>query len=69
MKQGSTAMVIGVILAATFTGIALYIFFFPGIFPAGARENLKLYAMLTGAYGIWRFIRVWLAWRDGEKNI
>ncbi|TLU57637.1 MAG: hypothetical protein FDX18_07395 [Chlorobium sp.] len=68
MKQGSAALVTGLILAATFTGIALYILFSPGMFPSATREDLRLYALLTGAYGLWRFIRVWLAWREGEEN-
>jgi hypothetical protein len=63
-KQGSAAMITGVILGSTFIGIALYLIFFPDISPAGMKEDLRLYALLTGAYGIWRFIRVWLAWKE-----
>ena len=61
-------MVTGLLLAATFTGIALYILFSPGILPSAAKADLRLYALLTGAYGLWRFIRVYIAWREGKEN-
>ncbi len=57
-------MTTGLIMGITFVGIALYLLFFPDISPAGMKQDLRLYALLTGTYGVWRFIRVWLAWRE-----
>jgi hypothetical protein len=68
-KQGSAAMVTGMILGSTFIGIALYLLFFPDISPAGAKQDIRLYALLTGSYGLWRFIRIWLAWKKPEENV
>ncbi len=33
------------------------------------KQDLRLYALLTGAYGIWRIIRVWLAWKGAEEHV
>ncbi len=57
-------MTTGLIMGITFVGIALYLLFFPDISPAGMKQDLRLYALLTGTYGVWRFIRVWLTWRE-----
>ncbi len=62
-------MVTGLIMGSTFIAIALYLLFFPDISPAGMKGDLRFYALLTGAYGIWRFIRVWLAWKEVQENI
>lgn len=62
-------MIIGTLLALCFIGIALYLLFFPGTIPAASRDDLRLYALLTGAYGIWRLVRVWLARKDAEENV
>ncbi|ACF43031.1 hypothetical protein [Pelodictyon phaeoclathratiforme] len=67
MQKSAAGMVMGLLLGGTFIGIALYLLFFPDISPAGMKEDLRLYALLTGAYGIWRLIRVWLVWRAGEE--
>jgi hypothetical protein len=68
-KKGFAAMVTGVILGSMFIGIALYLLLFPDISPAGMKQDLRLYALLTGAYGIWRFIRVWLTWKEAQENV
>jgi hypothetical protein len=61
-------MVTGLIMGSIFIGIALYLLFFPDISPAGMKQDLRLYALLTGAYGFWRFIRVWLAWKADTRK-
>jgi hypothetical protein len=33
------------------------------------KEDLRLYALLTGAYGIWRFTRVWIVWKEAQENV
>jgi hypothetical protein len=68
-KKSSVEIVTGLIMGSIFIGIALYLLFFPDISPAGMKQDLRLYALLTGAYGIWRFIRVWLAWKEGQENV
>ncbi len=69
MQKSAAGMVMGLLLGSTFIGIALYLLFFPDISPAGMKEDLRLYALLTGAYGIWRLIRVWLAWKEAQENV
>ena len=68
-KKSLVVVITGLIMGSTFIGIALYLLFFPDISPAGMKQDLRLYALLTGAYGIWRFIRVWLAWKEGQENV
>ena len=68
-KKSLVEIVTGLILGSTFIGISLYLLFFPDISPAGMKQDLRLYALLTGAYGIWRFIRVWLAWKEAQENV
>ena len=67
-KKSSVEIVTGLIMGSIFIGIALYLLFFPDISPAGMKQDLRLYALLTGAYGIWRLIRAWLVWKDGEDQ-
>ncbi len=62
-------MVMGLLLGSSFVGIALYLLFFADLSHAASTQDVKLYALLTGAYGLWRFIRVWLAWKDAEENV
>lgn len=62
-------MVAGMLLGITFIGIALFLLLFPESIPSGARGDIRLYALLTGAYGIWRLIRVYLAWKDAQENV
>ncbi len=67
-KQINAPMVIGMVLAITFIGISLYILFLP-LPPAFAGKNdLRLYAMLTGSYGVWRAFRVYLNWKDLKED-
>jgi hypothetical protein len=69
IKNISAAMIVGLLLALTFIGIALYLLIFPeSVGSASSRQDLLLYALLTGAYGIWRLVRVWLAWKDAEES-
>ena len=50
-------MITGILLSMAFIGIALYVLFFSDRLPQVSKDDLRLYALLTGAYGIWRFIR------------
>jgi hypothetical protein len=68
-KKSLIEMVTALIMGTTFIAIALYLLFFPDISPAGMKPDLRLYALLTGAYGLWRYIRVWLAWREAQENV
>ncbi len=60
-------MAIGIVLAITFIGISLYIFMVPLPAPFAENNDLQLYAMLTGAYGVWRAIRVFLTWKELQQ--
>ncbi len=62
-------MITGILLSITFIGIALYVLFFTDRLPQVSHDDLRLYALLTGAYGIWRFIRVFLARKEAENNV
>ncbi|WP_232209735.1 hypothetical protein [Chlorobium ferrooxidans] len=62
-------MIVGTLLALCFIGIAAWLLFFPGTIPLASREDLRLYALLTGAYGIWRLVRVWMVWKQAEENV
>ncbi len=68
MKSKFTApMITGSMLAAAFIGISLYLLLYPLPAAMAGNRDLRLYAMLIGAYGIWRAIRVWLAWKEEEQ--
>ncbi|NTV98909.1 MAG: hypothetical protein HGA70_07085 [Chlorobiaceae bacterium] len=69
MKASHVPIITGIVLAAAFIGIALSILLFRESFPAAARPDLTLYAALTGAYGVWRSIRVYLFWKAEKNNI
>ncbi len=69
MKASHIPFITGILLSVTFTGIALYVLLFRENFPAASKQDLMLYASLTGAYGIWRAFRVWLQWKEQKKNI
>jgi len=69
IKQNPILLVSGILAAITFISIALYILFFSSGMPALANENIKLYALLTGSYGIWRLIRVFFIWKEAQKNV
>ena len=62
-------MITGIILSMTFVGIALDILFFPDRLPQVSKDDLRIYALLIGAYGIWRFIRIFLVRKEAEKNV
>ena len=68
IRASSAGMVMGLLLGSLFVGIALYLLFFADISHATAKQDIKLYALLTGAYGLWRFIRVWLAWKESKSK-
>ena len=68
-KASSAGMVMGLLLGSSFVGIALYLLFFADLSHAIAKQDIKLYALLTGAYGLWRFVRVWLAWKEAQENV
>lgn len=60
---------LNLLLSLLFIGIALYVFFFADPPSPSARHDLRLYAALTGAYGIWRLIRALLAGKKAEENV
>ena len=66
-KKMTASMSIGMVLAITFIGIALYIFFIPLPAAFAGKNDFHLYALLTGAYGVWRAIRVFLNWKDVQE--
>ncbi|NMW21541.1 MAG: hypothetical protein HKK67_07890 [Chlorobiaceae bacterium] len=68
MTKNSVSLVTGLLLGSMFIGIALYLLLFPDSIPSTSRNDLKLYALLTGAYGIWRVIRVVIVWKEAQKN-
>ena len=69
IKSGAISMITGILLSMAFIGIALYVLFFSDRLPQVSKDDLRLYALLTGAYGIWRFIRVFLVRKEAEKNV
>jgi hypothetical protein len=69
IKSGAVSMITGILLSMAFIGIALYVLFFTDRLPQVSRDDLRLYALLTGAYGLWRFIRVFLVRKEAEKNV
>jgi hypothetical protein len=70
IRQSVVSMITGILLSLTFVGIALYILLFPDSAPHQvSKDDLMLYALLTGAYGIWRFIRVFLVRREAQKIV
>ncbi|MEI7707111.1 MAG: hypothetical protein WCI90_02495 [Chlorobium sp.] len=69
IKSGAISMITGILLSMAFIGIALYVLFFSDRLPQVSKDDLRLYALLTGAYGIWRFIRVFMVRKEAEKNV
>ncbi len=70
IKQSTASIITSILLSMTFIGIAMYILFVPDSASHHvSKDDLMLYALLTGAYGIWRFVRVFLVRREGEKNV
>jgi hypothetical protein len=67
-KQMNASMAIGMLLAITFIGISLYILFIPLPVAFAGKNDLQLYAMLTGSYGVWRAFRVFLNWKDLQED-
>ncbi|TLU53831.1 MAG: hypothetical protein FDX02_05805 [Chlorobium sp.] len=64
MKNSSASLFTGLLPGLLFVCIALYLLFFYDTASAAARDDLRQYAMLTGAYGIWRIIRFSMAQRE-----
>lgn len=56
-------VVTGVLIGLLLIGLAAWLLLLP---PAGSGTELRLYAMLAGAYGIWRLVRAGLQWRERE---
>ncbi|NMW19467.1 MAG: hypothetical protein HKK66_10680 [Chlorobiaceae bacterium] len=69
MKQSPASMITGILLSMTFIGIAIFLLFFTDRLPQVSKDDLRLYALLTGAYGIWRFVRVFLVRKEAGKNV
>lgn len=63
------AGMLNLLLSLLFIAIAIYVLFFSRAASPEARRDLVLYAALTGAYGIWRLIRILLALKKPEKNV
>ncbi len=61
-------MITGIVLGVTFISIAAYLLLFPDAASADAKEDLRLYAMLMAAYGVWRLVRVSMA-RNEEQSL
>jgi len=67
-KQINAPMTIGMLLAITFIGISLYILFMPLPDAFAGKNDLQLYSILTGSYGVWRAFRVFLTWKDLQED-
>lgn len=67
-KQINAPMTIGMLLAITFIGISLYILFMPLPDAFAGKNDLQLYAILTGSYGVWRAFRVYLNRKDLQED-
>ncbi len=67
LKKSSASLLTGLLPGLMFVGIALYLLFSPNTAPAAARDDLRQYAMLTGAYGIWRVVRFSMALRESQS--
>jgi uncharacterized protein YneF (UPF0154 family) len=68
-KITTASLVMGILVGMTFISIALYFLFFTDGVPPVANENIRLYALLTGSYGIWRLIRVFVVRKEAQKNV
>jgi NhaP-type Na+/H+ or K+/H+ antiporter len=69
IKSGAVSMITGILLSVIFIGIALYLLFIPDGAPHLSKDDLRRYALLTGSYGLWRFIRVFIVWKETKKNV
>jgi hypothetical protein len=69
IKQSAISLGLGIFTAITFVSFSLYILFFTDNVPNLNSNDIKLYALLTGSYGIWRFIRVFAVWKEGQNNV
>jgi len=67
VKKNAASLLTGLLPGLMFVGIALYLLFSPDTAPAAARDDLRQYAMLTGAYGIWRIVRFSMAQRETQS--
>ncbi len=67
LKKSSASLFTGLLPGLLFVGIALYLLFSPDTASVAARDGLRQYAVLTGAYGIWKIIRFSLAQRKERK--
>jgi hypothetical protein len=67
LKRSSASLLTGLLPGLMFVGIALYLLFSPDTAPAAARDDIRQYAMLTGAYGIWRVVRFSMALRESQS--
>ncbi|MBV5304803.1 MAG: hypothetical protein JZU70_11500 [Chlorobium sp.] len=67
LKKSSASLLTGLLPGLMFVGIALYLLFSPDTAPLAARDDLRQYAMLTGAYGIWRVVRFSMALRESQS--
>ncbi|MEI6847038.1 MAG: hypothetical protein WCK32_03220 [Chlorobiaceae bacterium] len=68
-KNISASLIINMLLAITFIGLALYLLICPSNVTSAAKENLNLYALLSAAYGTWKLMRVYLAWNLKRSHI
>ncbi|NTW62703.1 MAG: hypothetical protein HGA46_01140 [Chlorobiaceae bacterium] len=69
MSKLTLSMTIGLLLGTAFTGISLFLLFVYKAPSEAILHDLHLYALLTGAYGLWRVVRVLIQWRNAEENV
>ena len=63
MQKSAASVITGLLPSVLFIGIALYLLLFIDTAPTASMSDLRHYAMLTGAYGVWRVVRFAMDWR------
>ncbi|MEI8032110.1 MAG: hypothetical protein WCH05_01990 [Chlorobiaceae bacterium] len=67
-RKFNAPMITGSMLAACFIAISLYLLLYPLPVTMAGKTDLRLYALLIGAYGIWRAIRVYIKWKEALSS-
>jgi hypothetical protein len=68
IQKSAVSIITGLLPGVLFIGIALYLLLFTDTAPSAARSDLRHYAMLTGAYGVWRVVRFAMGWRGMDEK-
>ena len=68
IQKSSASIITGLLPGVLFIGIALYLLLFPDTTPVAATGELRQYAILTGAYGVWRVVRFAISRREVMEN-